>query len=201
MRVLGLRKTSLLGLLIAPLFLALGINIFIAPNLLAFGGVSGASVVLQDATGIPIYVISLLLNLSILLIGWLCKGREFFIKTIIPSLLIPFYIYLTTPLQNLLPGVVISVIYGSLLMGISIGIVLALGGSTAGPDTIGEIIEDRLRIPAKYIRIAIDSMVILSGMYLFGFEAALYSLIVLFLLHEVVERTRKFVNEKNVFRY
>jgi len=196
MKALDVKKTTIIGLLIAPMLLAVGINIFIVPNSLAFGGVSGAVVVLQDVTGMPIYVLKLFINLTIVLVGWLFMGREFLLKTIIPSLLIPLYIFITAPLQQLEPGIVVSVIYGPILMGASIGIILSLGGSTAGPDTVGEIIEKRLGTPAIYIRGGIDFLIILAGLYSFGFETTLYSIIVLVILHVVVDRVRKFCDEK-----
>ena len=193
-------KKSIIGMLVAPIFLALGINIFIAPNSLAFGGVSGAAIVIGEVSGIPIYIISLIFNVVILIIGGIFKGKEFLIKTIIPSLLIPFYIYLTTPLQSLQPDLIISVFYGPLFMGLSIGLVLALGGSTGGPDTIGEILEKHLKIPAKWTRVVIDASVIISGMYIFGLEVGLYSLTVLFILQVTVEKTRTFLINKNIFQ-
>jgi uncharacterized membrane-anchored protein YitT (DUF2179 family) len=202
MRTSNLNKaTSIIGLMVAPLPLAIGINLFIAPHQLAFGGVSGASIVVEGIAGIPLHVTSLVLNLIILLIGWRFKGREFLVKTIIPSLLIPFYIFVTAPLKGLAPDVFASVIFGPVTMGIGIGAVLAFGGSTAGPDTIGEVVEARFGIPAKRTRVAIDATIVATGGVFFGLQTALYSIIVLFLLHEAVDKTRNYLSERMVLRY
>jgi uncharacterized membrane-anchored protein YitT (DUF2179 family) len=194
------KAISLLVTGIAPLFIAIGINMFVAPNSLAFGGVSGLVIVIEALTGLPIYSTKLVITVAILMFGLFFKGKVFFFKSAIPSVLIPVYVYLTSQLQAYAPGILISTILGATFFSVGIALILAAGGSTCGPDTVGEVIEERRKIKALYTRIFIDCSVIITGAIIFGWEKALYSIAFLAILQALIEFLRKRLCKSIIFK-
>ena len=87
-------------LLLGSFILALGINLFIAPHCLAFGGVTGMTIIIKSLTGIPLFASNLFISIIVILAGWLELGREFMIKSVIPTVILPLFLFLTAPLAN-----------------------------------------------------------------------------------------------------
>ena len=69
-------------ILFGSIILAVGINLFIAPHNLAFGGVTGIAIILQDLAGIPVFASNLFISIALILLGWFEIGKEFMIKTV-----------------------------------------------------------------------------------------------------------------------
>jgi len=122
---------SIIGMLCGPLLLAVGINLFIAPHNLAFGGVTGLTIIIQSLTGIPLPLPNLVLSIAVMLLGWRMLGFGFFVKTVIPTLATPLWLWLTGGLSCFVPHLAVSVICGPLVMGLGVGLVVGAGGSTA----------------------------------------------------------------------
>lgn len=150
----------------------LGWTIFLLPNNLVGGGVSGFAAILYYATGIPLGYTYFVVNIVLLLIALKILGRGFGSKTI-------YAIILTSVLLNFLPAVVpqdfvstfavengklICTILGGIISGIGIGISISQGGSTGGTDIIALLwCKFRNASPGKVI-LVIDVGIIMSSM-------------------------------------
>ncbi len=150
----------------------LGWTIFLLPNNLVGGGVSGFSAILYYATGIPLGYTYFVVNIVLLLIALKILGRGFGSKTI-------YAIILTSTLLNILPDVVpqdfvrtfavengklICTILGGIISGIGIGISISQGGSTGGTDIVALLwCKFRNASPGKVI-LVIDVGIIMSSM-------------------------------------
>ena len=186
---------SILGLLVGPLLLATGINLFIAPHNLAFGGVTGLTIIIQSLTGIPLPLSNLVLSVLVMLIGWKVLGFEFFIKTIIPTLATPLWLWLTAGLTAVVPHITLSIVCGALMMGIGVGLVMSVGGSTAGTDTVALALHKKFKTPLPPVMKIIDTLVILGGFYVYGWKTALFSVFVAIAMSEAVKATMKLMGK------
>ena len=123
---------------------ALGWSIFLLPNNLIGGGVSGFASILYYATGLPMGVTYFILNLLLLIIGTKILGTGFGGKTI-------YAIFMTSLLLSLMPkiipsdfihefalsnGKLICTILGGIIAGFGIGLSISQGGSTGGTDIV-----------------------------------------------------------------
>lgn len=192
---------AFLTLIFGTIFLAVGINFFIAPHNLAFGGVTGMTVIIQSTLGIPLYASNLLLSSLVILIGWLELGRTFMVRTLIPTFVLPVFLFVTAPLSTLTVGLAASAVLGAITVGIGISLTMYAGGSTAGPDTIGIILKNRFNIPTTLTMIAIDMTVIICGYHIYGIKTAIWSICVAILMNLTVKLTRDILSKKTVFRY
>jgi uncharacterized membrane-anchored protein YitT (DUF2179 family) len=186
---------NIIGLVCGPLLLAVGINLFVAPHHLAFGGVTGLTIIIQSLTGIPLSISNLALSVLVMLIGWRCLGFEFFIKTIIPTLATPLWLWLTGGLSAIIPHIAVSIICGALTMGVGVGLVMSVGGSTAGTDTVALALHKKFKTPIPPMMKIIDISVILCGFYVYGWQTALFSVGVAIAMSEAVKRTMKLMKK------
>lgn len=188
-------------LMLGAFILALGINLFIAPHSLAFGGVTGITIIIQSLTGIPLFASNLFISIIVILGGWFELGREFMVKTVIPTAILPVFLFLTAPLSNFSLNLPLSAVLGAVTVGTGISLTICAGGSTAGPDTVGLILKKRFRIPVTLTMIVIDVLVIMCGYHIYGIKTAAWSIGVAILMNITVKLARNIFSKKIVFRY
>lgn len=90
------------GLLIAgSLIIALSFNLFLRPNQIASGGISGISIIVQYSLGVQPAITQWVLNIPLFIAGWLLLGRQFGYKTAAGSFILPLFVYFTSGLPAL----------------------------------------------------------------------------------------------------
>lgn len=179
------RKTiyTYVVLTLGGLILASNVVIFLQPSNLAPGGVSGAAIILNRLTGFPVGVTMLLLNVPLLMLGFRSLGRfKFLTKTLYVVLL---YNLGADVLARFLPhgvsqNIMLNAIFAGVVGGIGTGLVYRAGGTTASTGVISRILQLRTGIPISQIYFVTDGTIILAAGVVFGWEAALYALVTLF---------------------
>lgn len=150
----------------------LGWAVFLIPNNLVGGGVSGLSAIIFYATGIPMGYSYFVINLILLLVGFKILGTGFGSKTIYAIIfasvmlnvlppLIPEYIKSELAVSN---GKLLCTIIGGILSGVGIGVSISYGGSTGGTDIIALIVGKFRNISPGKLILAMDVVIILSSM-------------------------------------
>lgn len=182
---------------IGTLIAAFSINAFLVPSQLAPGGATGMSILINYVTKIPVSTLLFLVNIPIILIGIKIFGKLYGIKTLIGITLLSFNVgMLKDKIPNIdkvidftNPGnIFLATLYGGLLTGIGLGVVIRNGGTTGGSDVLSGILNKYFKIPIGQGLIMIDSTVILCAAYLFGAEKAMYSLINLYIVGIVINK-------------
>jgi uncharacterized membrane-anchored protein YitT (DUF2179 family) len=170
-------------LTLGSLLLASNVVIFLAPSRIAPGGVSGAAIIINHLTNLPVGVLMLVLNIPLLALGFQTLGRFHFLgKTLYVVLL---YNLGSDVLANFLPhgvsqNIMLNAIFAGVVGGIGTGIVYRAGGTTASTGVISRVLQLRTGIPISQIYFITDGLIILAAGIVFGWEAALYALIALF---------------------
>ncbi|MEG0050858.1 MAG: YitT family protein [Terrisporobacter sp.] len=182
---------EILGMIIGCILVSLGINMFFAPHTIAPGGLSGLSVVLSKISGLSVSTIMLMLGIP--LVGFSIKilGKKNSIKTLIGMLLLSFCINVTSPFSaiTVTDDVLLSAITGAILLGLGLGIVFRVDGSTGGTDLIALMINKAIpSIPLSKCLVFIDGLVVLSsGIVNQNLETGLYSAISLYVIVKMVD--------------
>ena len=169
---------------------ALGFSLFLEPNNINSGGVSGLAQALAHIIGIQnVGLLSVLLNLPLFLIGGIRVGRRFFAGSLIGMLVSGVLIDLFAPISIGFQDVLVSGIYGGLLCGLGIGIVFAAGTSTGGSDILVRLLKLHYRnVPIGIISTAFDALVvILTGFVFRDVSRALYSGVAAFITGQVMD--------------
>ncbi|MDD6967745.1 MAG: YitT family protein [Firmicutes bacterium] len=169
---------------------ALGFSLFLEPNNINAGGISGLAQAVAHIFGLEnVGVLSVILNLPLFFVGGLRVGKRFFagslLGTFVSGLLIDAFALISIGPQDTL----VSGIYGGVLCGLGIGIVFAAGTSTGGSDILVRLLKLRYRnVPIGIISSAFDAcVVILTGIVFRDLSRALFSGIVVFIMGRVMD--------------
>lgn len=160
---------------------------FLDKNNFIFGGVSGIGIILKNLfeEKIPSSLIILIVNLVLLIVGWITLGKGFFLKTILGTILFPGYSFLLElvipetwyPIAN--TDIFIIVIGASLIMGVGLGLTMRYDASTGGIDILQMIMLKYFKIPLSVSLVVIDGSIIIVGAFT-GFSSLMPIFLILY---------------------
>ena len=137
---------------------AFGFNMFLEPNGLNAGGISGLSMVFVHFTRIgSIGIVTAILNLTLFAAAGMKIGKRFFLQSLIGMALSAVFLdtFALIPIPQTEP--LVGALYGGVLCGVGLGIVFAAGGSTGGSDIIVRLLKLRWKnVPIGTISICFD---------------------------------------------
>lgn len=169
---------------------ALGFSLFLEPNNINTGGISGLAQIAVHLLGFgSVGMLSIFLNLPLFLAGGIRIGKRFFAGSLLGMVLSGFLIDLLSAVPFPRQEILVSAIYGGLLCGLGLGIVFANGTSTGGSDILVRLLKLRWRnVPIGTISMGFDLLVVmLTGIVFRDVSKALYSGIVVFLSGQVMD--------------
>ena len=180
-----------IGLIIACMIMAVGLNMFLVPKTIAPGGLSGLSVVISKLTGFPVSNILFTISTPLLLFSVKILGKKDAIKTFIGMAILTLSLKVTEPLStiSLTDNTLLAAISGSILFGLSLGILFRIDASTGGTDLIALMLNRIIpSIPVSKCLSMIDgTVVVLAGVVNMNFETGLYSAIALYIMVKIID--------------
>lgn len=184
-------KLKSYGLVIGgSLILAIGYGFFIVPHNIVPGGVFGLSIVIHNLIDLPVGMIALSINIPLLIWGTKILGRATGVKTAISMVSVSLFLDAITILTNgtpLIKDILVSSIFGGILIGLAVAIVMNAGATTGGNDIFARIIIKRIRLPFNQIMLATDAIIVLVGVINFGdFTMAAYCIIAVIAISQTV---------------
>lgn len=169
------------------LLMALSVNLFLVPLKLAEGGVVGIGIILFHKWGIPIWVTTLVLNIPILAVGVRAKGWGLLWRTLVGVVAFSAFLGLTTGLAQPTNQTVLAIVYGGVLMGTGLGLVLRSGGTTGGSDVLAILGHQRFGFSVGTMVMTVDALVLIAAGFFFSPESAMWSAITLVISSKVVD--------------
>ena len=156
-----------------------GISLFIDPNNLAPGGISGLSVILNRIVPLETGTIYLLVNIPIMLLGVWKFGFKFILSTSWAILMISLFTNILSPIGALTAEPLLAAIFGGVLSAAGIGYVMRAGATTGGTDIIVKCLKlKKPHLKTGTILLGMDIVIILTGGIVFkNVDSVLYSLI------------------------
>lgn len=172
---------------------SLGIVNFLIPSKLAAGGVTGMSTLLYYILELPIGLTMLALNIPIFLLGLWVYGKEYALKCLCGIFLFPAYTSLSEgffsfesliDFSGALP--LAGAVLAGVIVGTGIGITVSVGSNTGGSVILAQVASKYLKIPVGSCMIIIDSMVVISSIFVFGISSAVLALLCIFIMGKVI---------------
>ncbi len=171
-------------IILGALIQALSMRLFLIPGQLVSGGISGAAQIINNYTGWPIGLMVFIGNIPLFLLGWrFLGGSRFAIRT---ALAIAAFSFLTDFLAFLIPsqGITqdnfLNALFGGVLLGVGLGLVYRGRGTSGGSDILGRILNSKFAIPISQSYLITDTIVVLASGFAFGWEKALYGMVVIY---------------------
>ena len=175
--------------IIGAAIVALSLDLFLIPAEIAPGGVSGLAIVINYLTGVPVGLAILMLNIPIFLLG----ARNFSKGFVVISLFGMISLSLITDLFSFLTPVtgdmLLSSVYGGVLMGCGIGLIFRENASTGGTDIVAHVL--RKKFPGfsvgRFVLLIDAVIVVLAGLIYNKWEVVLYSAIALYISSYIID--------------
>ncbi|MBR2824196.1 MAG: YitT family protein [Clostridia bacterium] len=181
------RFFSYLQIALGCLIGAAAYPLFMTPNRIAPGGLTGVAMILNYLLGAPVGVTSLVLNVPLFLIGYRTMGRIFAFRSLLATILFSLLIDIL-PFQPMTMDPLLATLYGGILLGIGLGMILRGGATTGGTDMVARMVHRRVpAISVGAFLFAIDFLVVATAGVLIGTSEALYALINIFLSAKMID--------------
>lgn len=184
-----------LAILLGSLVFALSLNYFIIANQLAEGGVTGVSLIIHYLTGFPVGLAILGLNIPIFALGWRELGRTFAFRTVLGVAAVSVFVDVTVPLLKLFQpppsDLLLAALFGGAASGLGLGLIFRAGGSTGGVDIVAQIAHHRYGVSIGRVMFTFDAVVLTAFGLLFNRNAALYSLVAMFVASRVIDSVQE----------
>ncbi len=157
--------------------LALAVGIFILPYNILSGGVAGIAIALEPLFGIDPNLMINVLVIGLFIVGALILGKNFAVSTAFSSFLYPFFLTFTQADGLLELDPILASLYGGLLAGIGVGMVLRTGSSTGGMDVPPLVLNKYTHVEISTWVLIVDGITVGLGLWTYGLEAVLIGFI------------------------
>ena len=175
--------------IIGSSIMAIGVSLFLLPNQLSSGGIAGIATITYYLLKIPMGTMILIINIPLFLFSFFKIGKSFFIKSLIGTISLSYFIDLFDQFEQLTQDRLLACIYGGILMGLGTAILLKANSSTGGSDLISFIIKEykpSIR-PSNVITLIDIGIIALNVIFFREIEIGLYSAIAIYLMGKMID--------------
>lgn len=180
-----LRK--ILGLTIGAIIYSGGLNLFLIPNHIIDGGVTGISLLVQALTGVPFSVLIVVLNLPFFYLGYKRLGAGLAVSATYAIVILSLCSSYFEQLKPATTDPFLSTIFGGIIIGIGVGIVIKSGGSTDGTEIVAIWMDNRTSFSVGEIIMFFNFFILGAAGFVFSWNSAMYSLIAYFICSRMID--------------
>lgn len=178
-------------IVLGALLTALAFNCFFIAHDIAPGGVTGIATILASVLPAGVGLISFLINLPLFLAGYRSVGWRFAVRSFIAMMLLSLFID-TLPSSDVAGDRMLACVFGGVMMGAGLGLVVRAGATTGGTDMLAKLIHNATgTLSIAAILFAIDGAVVIIAAMAFGLQAGLFALISLFISSKTMDAVIK----------
>lgn len=172
--------------LIGAAIVAITFNVFLLPNRVASGGVSGISTILDAVVGWEPAYVQWAFNIPLFIAGVVFLGKQFGAKTLVGTIFLPFVVFLTKDFEAWTNDPLLASLFGGIGVGLGLGVVFRGRASTGGTDLAAQIINKYTGLSLGTCVAIIDGLIVLTAAIVFDIERGLYALLALFVTSKTI---------------
>ncbi len=180
---------EILGVSLGVLLTALGLDLFLIPNKIAAGGVSGIATILHYIIHVPVGATMLALNVPLFVLGILRMGLPFGFRSLYGTISLSLAVDLLAPVLPVpTQDVLLASLYGGVLVGLGLGLVFRYKGTTGGTDLAAVVLRTYTGANIGTLLFLVDGMVVLAAWVTFdSAELAMYALLTIFIVSWLID--------------
>lgn len=182
-------------MVIGSVLASIGLEIFLIPNKIIDGGMTGISIMASHLTKLPLGLFILLLNLPFLIIGYKQIGKTFAISTLFSVICLSIGVSFLHPIPGLTNDILLAAVFGGIILGVGVGIIIRSGGSLDGTEIIAIILDKRTAFSIGEIVMFFNLFILGGSGFIFGWDRAMYSLIAYFIAFKAIDITVEGLDE------
>lgn len=185
------------------LLVAISYNAFLANHDLVPGGISGLAIILNHLFGINNALFVFLVGILLLIISYILLGKEKTKYSVLGTLIFPVFLELTVGITNVFPidesQLLLAALFGGVIYGVGIGMILKAGFTTGGTDIINQILSKYLKISMGKAILITDGIIVFVSAIVFGPIHLMYSVLVLYILSIMSDRIILGISDSKAF--
>lgn len=194
---ISIKKTILRYILlsIGAAIASVGLEIFLIPNKIIDGGIVGISIMAGYLTKMPIGLYIFVLNVPFIFVGYKQIGKSFALSTSYAIIVLSIMVSLLHPVPEITNDLLLATVFGGIILGIGVGMIIRYGGSLDGTEIIAIVLDKRSGFSVGEIVLFFNLFIFFSSGFVFGWERAMYSLLTYLIAYRVIDITIEGLDE------
>ncbi|MEY8742967.1 YitT family protein (plasmid) [Niallia taxi] len=184
-------SVDILLLALGSLLFAIAVNVFVIPNDLGEGGVTGLTIISYYLFEWSPSIVSFLLNAVLIVLGLKFLSKQTALYTIIAVCFNSLFLHVTESWSIPSEEIIVHALFGGVLTGVGIGLIIRVGGTTAGSTILAKIIHKYLGWSVSYSLLILDLIVVFLSYFIIGIEGVMLTIVMLY----VATKTMEFILE------
>jgi len=174
-------------IIFGSILMGIGIEEFLVPNQILDGGIVGISIILSHLTGLKLGYFIFLLNIPFFYIGYKQIGKTFAFSTLLGISVLSITTLSLHDVPVFTSDLLLATVFGGIILGIGVGIVLRFGGSLDGTEILALLFSKKLPFSVGEIIMFFNVFIFISAGFVFSWNRAMYSLIAYFIAFKVID--------------
>lgn len=166
---------------------SIGLEIFLVPNNIIDGGVIGISMMASSLSNLPLGIFTFLLNIPFLIIGYKQIGKSFVLSTLFAVACLSVGVSILHPIPGLTHDVFLAAVFGGIINGMGVGLIIRAGGSLDGTEIIAIIMDKKISFSIGEIVMFLNCFILIAAGFVYEWDRAMYSLITYFIAFKVID--------------
>lgn len=166
---------------------AFSIQVFFLPNKIIDGGIVGISIILHILTNLPLGIFTFLFNIVFLIFGYNQIGKNFAITSVFSISMFSFFITILSFLPIITNDVILGSIFGGIVLGIGVGLILRYGGYIDGTEVVAIILNEKTFFSVGQILMIFNLFILSGAAWIYGWDRAFYSILAFFIVQKTID--------------
>ncbi|MCY9514976.1 YitT family protein [Paenibacillus apiarius] len=175
--------------------MGVALELFLVPNNVIDGGITGISIVVAKVTNLPLGLFIFIINLPFLIIGYKQIGKTFAFSTLYGIAVMSGTTLWLHHAEAFTNEKILAVLFGGLILGLGVGLVLRFGGSLDGTEIVAILVSKKTRVPVGQIILFINVFIFIIAGFVFGWDSAMYSIFTFYIASKVMDVVVEGLNE------
>lgn len=176
-------------MLVGAGLVSVGLEIFLVPNNIIDGGIVGVSIIASHLSGWNLGLFLFVFNLPFLFLGYKQIGKTFALSTLFSVAMMSIGTNLLHPVQPLTIDPLLAAVFGGIILGTGVGLVIRSGGSLDGTEIVAIVFTKKLPISVGETVMFFNLFILASAGFVFGWNNAMYSLIAYYIAFKMIDLT------------
>lgn len=172
---------------VGAILMAVGLELFLVPNLILDGGVVGVSIILSHLTGVRLGVFIFILNIPFFFLGYKQIGKTFALSTLFGITVLSIFTSLLHNVEPVTTDLLLSTVFGGIVLGMGVGLVIRNGGSLDGSEILAILFNKALPFSVGEIIMIINLVIFSVAGFVFTWEQAMYSFLAYFIAFKTID--------------
>jgi uncharacterized membrane-anchored protein YitT (DUF2179 family) len=174
-------------MLVGAILAAVALEVFLVPNNIIDGGITGISIILAHVTGLRLGFFLFVLNFPFLIIGYQQIGKTFALSSFFSIMVLSVTASLLVPVPGITNDPLLAAVFGGIILGAGVGLVIRSGGSSDGTEVVAILINKKTPWSIGQIIMFLNIFILGSAGFFFGWNRAMYSLIAYFIAFKTID--------------